>query len=329
MMVTGTLERGRPLHGLQPFDLTRDLDQVADLLRLAFRAELGRRDAAWLSDVHTLGALKPVVWLLDQINVAIGPLGFVWFEDGELVRNVTLSRVSGQTWLISNMAVHPEYRRRGIGQALMEASVDWVRSRGAHWITLEVRDDNAAAKSLYQHLGFKVSQVTAEMKLRQMRLLPNHMWTAQGYSVRRAQPFDSRAIYTLACETTSALQQRLKPVRPADYQIRPRGALVTALRRLIGLPVTYWWIAEHDSDVVGAAKVRTSGYGHRLVLMVHPDHRGPIEEPLLAHALQRVPQGRGSVRAEVDATHKAAVAACRERGFSETRTLAQMVLELT
>lgn len=330
MVVTGALERGRSLDGLHPFDPTRDLDDVADLLRLAFRDELGRRDAAWLDDMRTLGALKPVVWLLDQVNAAIGPLlhGFVWYADGELVGNVTLSRVSGQTWLISNMAVHPEYRRRGIGRTLMEASVDWVRNRGASRITLEVRAGNEAAKSLYDDFGFAVSQITAAMKLTRIGRLPNHTHAPSGYALRRAEPADRHAIFSLARDTTSSLQQRLEPVGPHDYQIRRHGTLSDGLRRLVGLSVTRWWVVEHTGSVIGAVKLCTSGYDHRLILMVHPEHRGAVEESLLVRALRNLSGDRGSVRSEVDATHEAAVTAFRECGFTETRALAQMVLEL-
>lgn len=330
MLVTGALERGRSLDGLQPFDPTRDLDDVSDLLRLAFRDELGRRDAAWLDDMRTLGTLKPLVWLLDHVNAAIGPLlhGFVWFEDGELVGNVTLSRVSAQTWLISNMAVHPQSRRHGIGRKLMEASVDWVRGRGARRITLEVRDGNTAAQSLYESFGFAVSRITAGMKLARIGALPHEAATPSGYTLRKAESADDHAIFSLARETTSTLQQRLEPVRRQDYQIILHGALFDGLRRLVGLPVTRWWVVEHDSGVIGAVKLRSSGYDHRLELMVHPEHRGSVEEPLLVRALRSLSGDRGSVRSNVDATHEAAVAAFRECGFTETRTLARMVLEL-
>ncbi len=49
---------------------------------------------------------------------------------------------------LARLAVAPEYRRRGVGKALVEA----VRRPG---MTLQVRESNAAARTLYAGLGFR------------------------------------------------------------------------------------------------------------------------------------------------------------------------------
>jgi ribosomal-protein-alanine N-acetyltransferase len=46
-------------------------------------------------------------------------------------------------------------RRRGIGQALLEAGLAAVRSRGGREVFLEVRASNAAAQALYLGHGFR------------------------------------------------------------------------------------------------------------------------------------------------------------------------------
>jgi [ribosomal protein S18]-alanine N-acetyltransferase len=64
-------------------------------------------------------------------------------------------------WLVAdevqilNIAVHPSYRRRGIGRALLVYCLNfgsWKRTRKA---VLEVRSSNSAAQSLYRSLGFR------------------------------------------------------------------------------------------------------------------------------------------------------------------------------
>jgi len=55
---------------------------------------------------------------------------------------------------ITNIAVHPEYRRTGVGNALLEALVSEARRRGIKALTLEVRDTNYAAQALYKKHGF-------------------------------------------------------------------------------------------------------------------------------------------------------------------------------
>ncbi|MGI5985837.1 MAG: ribosomal protein S18-alanine N-acetyltransferase [Oscillospiraceae bacterium] len=55
---------------------------------------------------------------------------------------------------ISNIAVAPEYRRRGIAGSLIKALVERTKNKLA-FLTLEVRESNAPAISLYKKHGFK------------------------------------------------------------------------------------------------------------------------------------------------------------------------------
>ena len=53
-----------------------------------------------------------------------------------------------------NVAVHPDFRRRGIAEALVNGLVDALKTQGSHCLTLEVRASNAPAIALYEKLGF-------------------------------------------------------------------------------------------------------------------------------------------------------------------------------
>lgn len=55
---------------------------------------------------------------------------------------------------ITNVAVHPDYRRRGLGKKLIEESVRKAEQRGVHQLFLEVRVSNEAARALYTACGF-------------------------------------------------------------------------------------------------------------------------------------------------------------------------------
>lgn len=56
---------------------------------------------------------------------------------------------------ITNIAISPHYRGRGLGQLLMEDMQALARLKGAVRITLEVRVSNKRALNLYHRLGFK------------------------------------------------------------------------------------------------------------------------------------------------------------------------------
>lgn len=56
---------------------------------------------------------------------------------------------------ITNVAVHPDFRRRGIGEALVSVLLSNTIENGIQSHTLEVRQSNLAAISLYTKFGFE------------------------------------------------------------------------------------------------------------------------------------------------------------------------------
>jgi len=55
---------------------------------------------------------------------------------------------------ITNVAVHPDYRQRGIGRSLMQELENQAVTLGAKSMTLEVRPSNNIAQCLYSSLGY-------------------------------------------------------------------------------------------------------------------------------------------------------------------------------
>lgn len=53
-----------------------------------------------------------------------------------------------------NVAVHPDFRRQGIAEALITGLVEHLKTIGSRCLTLEVRASNAPAIALYEKLGF-------------------------------------------------------------------------------------------------------------------------------------------------------------------------------
>jgi len=119
-----------------------DLEQVVEIDQLSFslpwpahsfRYELLENDVSrqWVVEMQsTNGTLKVigmiVVWLImDEAHIA-------------------------------TIAVHPEYRGRGIGRQILIAALGECAAQGALSATLEVRERNAIAIDMYRKLGFEV-----------------------------------------------------------------------------------------------------------------------------------------------------------------------------
>jgi len=60
---------------------------------------------------------------------------------------------------VTTIAMHPDYRRRGLGELLLVSLIDIAYEIGARWVTLEVRVSNYPAQSLYRKYGFREAGV--------------------------------------------------------------------------------------------------------------------------------------------------------------------------
>ena len=94
-------------------------------------------------------------WSVESLELMLGEqaMGLVALEDGRLLGYVGMMCVLDEGQII-NVATHPDSRRRGAGRALMIAIEQSAKERGIVFLSLEVRESNAAARSLYSSLGW-------------------------------------------------------------------------------------------------------------------------------------------------------------------------------
>jgi [ribosomal protein S18]-alanine N-acetyltransferase len=76
-------------------------------------------------------------------------------EDGRVAGYLCLWEVADELH-ITNVAVSPNARRRGVARALLQSVLDDGRGRGFKVVVLEVRPSNRHALSLYESFGFRV-----------------------------------------------------------------------------------------------------------------------------------------------------------------------------
>ena len=79
---------------------------------------------------------------------------FVAKEDGKIIGYAGFWHVADEGD-ITNIAVAPEYRRRGIGGKLLEEIIKTAANKRLVLLTLEVRQSNRVAIALYERYGFK------------------------------------------------------------------------------------------------------------------------------------------------------------------------------
>ncbi len=80
-------------------------------------------------------------------------LWLVAVADGQVVGYVGSQTVLGEADMM-NLAVVPQYRRRGIAEGLVQSLISALKEREAVSLALEVRVSNEPAIALYQKMGF-------------------------------------------------------------------------------------------------------------------------------------------------------------------------------
>ena len=80
-------------------------------------------------------------------------LFYVAGESGEIIGYIGMNFVLDEGY-IYNVAVAENHRKKGIGSALIRTLVTYAKKNSFSFLTLEVRESNIAARSLYEHFGF-------------------------------------------------------------------------------------------------------------------------------------------------------------------------------
>ena len=115
---------------------TEHLDAVAELERICFSTPWSRN---MLSE-ELENACAAFLVALDGDDQVIGYAGLqVVMDEG----------------YITNVAVHPDHRQKGIASKLIQVFIDFAEANGLAFLTLEVRPSNTAAIILYGRHGFR------------------------------------------------------------------------------------------------------------------------------------------------------------------------------
>ncbi|MGD8760558.1 MAG: GNAT family N-acetyltransferase, partial [Anaerolineales bacterium] len=160
--------------GLRPVNPRRDMAPLADLIELCFEGQLDAVGRRMVGEMRSFGRAGWLGWLLSRMILppVARSKGFVWEEQGRLVGNASVMEVEGhrRRWVLSNVAVHPEYRRRGIARQLTQAALALVRKRRGKVVLLQVVSDHEVVQAMYQSLGFQTLCARTTWRRRPLKL---------------------------------------------------------------------------------------------------------------------------------------------------------------
>lgn len=123
-----------------------DDDQQATI-ELWERCELLR---PWNDPIHDIARKR-----------SVDPDGFLVGTIDSMVIASVMAGYDGHRGWINYLAVDPSHQRSGYGQAIVAAAENRLQSLGCPKVNLQIRDDNAAAKSFYEQIGFREDRVVS------------------------------------------------------------------------------------------------------------------------------------------------------------------------
>ena len=283
--------------GLRPIDLRRDLGAIARLIEICFGDQLDAGGRSAIREKLVLSRYGPLLGMLGSLlQYAPGwSLGFVWIEAGQLVGNVGVQPAAArrQSWLIANVAVHPEYRRRGIARSLVQAAVDMAAARAGKEVLLQVKADNDGALRLYESLGFETltTRIVWERRTRQVPGLS----ARPRKDIRLSSSSDWQAEFDLLSEERP---EGLEWAQPLDAR-RFRPSFSRALGNFINGKREEHWIAGPEDQVHGWMGLRmTFGRFDHISLVIPQSRREELERAMLVRALRRLGRRPWAVRIE-------------------------------
>ena len=318
--------------GPRPVNLKTDLAPLADLIELAFADTMDSGGRAAIREMRALSRLGPGLGMVPAMNelvIGVG-MGFVWIEDGRLVGNVSiypasLPQEAPRAWIIANVAVHPDYRGRGIARRLMQDSLSSIRTRSSMPadVILQVEAPNWKARALYNSLGFSNEGAFTLWRRGPCRV-PDSLHGRLGPYITRRAWNEWRAELALAERARPNSLGGigwLRPVVPSLF----RPSLRRTLNDFINLRSKERLVIQDDGPVTGALWVER-GFGAgavQLTLMVDPDAREAEDMALLLTALRRF--GPDHTLAIEHPAEDPTVSALLERfDFRRVRTLVHM-----
>ena len=117
--------------------------------------EMKARHVAQVAQLEALCFHDP--WSEASIAAELGNELSFWIvaEEDDTVVGYIGSQSSYDETDVMNVAVHPDWRRRGIAESLIDCLIQELKNRGSRALMLEVRASNAPATALYEKLGFR------------------------------------------------------------------------------------------------------------------------------------------------------------------------------
>ena len=121
--------------------------------------EMTTEDCTAVAEIEAASFSDP--WTREGFEVALGrnDIAAYVYAPGKKVLAYVILQLDGPEVHIMNLAVHPEFRRRGMAMECLRYAERFARRRGSLRIDLEVQESNLPAQLLYRKAGYRATRI--------------------------------------------------------------------------------------------------------------------------------------------------------------------------
>lgn len=260
--------------------------------------------------------------------------GHVWEEEGRIAGFTQFHRRgTTDTWYISAVGVHPDFRRRGIAQQLVESALELVHQRNGKRLLLDVIEENVPAVNLYQKLGFENYAVNYQMET-QLQSTPVATNLPEGYQLETTGDFAWQPRYKFMKRITPEHVALFEPVEKGRYK-KPvlTRLLFPILKWAEGLEVHRFAVTRTDGQMVAYAlcDTRTRDTGRNSIMVELDPDCSQLASYLINHLLKKAFEGNPEkvIELAVPDWQHAVFESARDIGFEVRAKLLTLGLLLT
>ncbi|MCL5798313.1 MAG: GNAT family N-acetyltransferase [Patescibacteria group bacterium] len=284
-----------------------DLDTADKVIRLAFGTLFGMPDPMqFLGDgdlAHTRFKTDPAGILSAEI-------------DGQLVGTSFATRW-GSVAFIGPLTIHPDYWNRGIGQKLMDQTMEILRKWNVSLAGLFTLPDSPMHIHLYEKYGFRKQELSPLVS----KAVTSHENKSEYKSYSRLSPGEQKKILTQCKELTDRIYPGLdltKEIISVNSQKIGDMVLVSENEKLMGMAVCHF----------GAGSEGGSGVNYIKFAAIRPDPKAAEYFEKLLDAIESFASGKNlvSIMFGINTINKDAFERVQKRGY--THDFAGVIMQL-
>lgn len=211
---------------VRPIKLPQELDLVLQIIKNSFKYP---ENPNWNIQQDTLDSIDesiegikklwPLMKVLGLFSYSIRNnfKGYIWEEEGKPAGLITIHSQNKEEWLVGNIGVLPEFRRRGIARKLFNHALEHFHHEQCKRVYLQVIDGNLPAYTLYKDLGFEDYTGNGEMEHPGGEV--DLMTLPEEYLESELSLIDWQTRYQHALEITPKQVTKFSPIHEKDFKI--------------------------------------------------------------------------------------------------------------